>query len=60
MFRAIQLPTTSRQDLTSRFYLKKPLFVACPIARPQRPEIGRERLRVTALENPVRNESLRL
>jgi hypothetical protein len=58
MFGAIWLPATAGQDLASGFDLKETLFVAGSIARPQRPQISGERLRVTTLENAVRNEGL--
>ena len=58
MFRAILLPAAVGQHLTIGFDLKKPLFVARSITGPKRPEIGSERLRVTALENAMWNEGL--
>ena len=40
------------------FNLKEPLFVSGLIAGPQRPEIGSQRLSVTALEDTMRNKIL--
>jgi hypothetical protein len=56
MFRVLGLPATAGQNLAVGFHLKEPLFVPCPISRPQRPQISGERLRVAALENAMWNE----
>ncbi len=56
MPRAIRLPATTGQNLAAGIDLEMPLFIARAIARPKRPEIGGQGLRITALENAMRNE----
>src|SRR5712692_11949220 len=58
MFGAIWLPATPGHHLASGFDLEEPLFIARPIARAKRPQIGGKGLRITVLENAMRNEGL--
>jgi len=59
MFRTIWLPATTGHHLTAGFDLKQALFIAGSIAGAKRPQKGGECLRITSLENSMRNEVLR-